>query len=408
MQSPAETESPDRFTKPIAAVLFYAVAAMIVGQSCLFTVLAPIGRQIGLAEYQIGMIMSVHGLFMLFTGPIAGNLSETWGRRRILVGGTVVYGLSIVAFGFVIEAASRGLVAVTFVMVLLVTSRAFFAIGAGAVTPGAMALAADLSSRDRRLHAMSLLSTALSSGAIIGPSLAAFFTGLGPAMPFYVIGTFAIAGAIAAHFVLPEPRHQKRAMVGGGLTVLWGKPLLIAASMTSFLLGCYGIFSILGFHFQDRFALDTTAAARMFGFALISAAATNVVTQTFVIRRLKISVTNMMLFGIPVTIGGFLIMGYGTSQSVMFAGMIVNSFGQSFVNAALATALSLSVGPSGQGRVAGMSTSAQAIGFLLGPSTSAAMYQAEMHIPFVVGAVFCVVAAVLYFFAARHKSASVE
>lgn len=408
MQSPAEADQPDRFTKPIAGMLFYAVAAMIVGQSCLFTVLPPIGRQIGLAEYQIGMIMSVHGLFMLFTGPIAGSLSETWGRRRILVGGSVLYGLSIMAFGFVVEAATRGLVAVTAVLIMLITSRAVFAIGAGAVTPGAMALAADLSSRERRLHAMSLISSGFSAGAIIGPSLAAFFTGFGPSMPFYVIAAFSIGGAIAAHFVLPEPRSHKGPVVRTGISALWGKPMLIAASMTAFLLGCYGIFSILGFHFQDRFGLDTGAAARMFGFALISAAGTNVVTQTFVIRRIKASVPAMMLFGVPVTIVGFLIMGYGTTQPVMFAGMIINSFGQAFANAALATALSLSVGSSGQGRVAGMSTSAQAIGFLLGPSTSAAMYQMEMHIPFMVGVAYCMVSAAIYFFAARQKAASVE
>ena len=411
MTSAPESEIPaseDRFTRPIAAMLSYSVAAMIVGQSCLFTVLPPIGRQIGLAEYQIGLVMSVHGLFMLFTGPVAGTLSEIWGRRRILVGGSALYAGSIMLFGFIIDAASRGLLAVSTVLVLLVSSRAVFAIGAGAVTPGAMALAADLSSRDRRLHAMSLISTAISVGAILGPSSAAFFTGLGPAVAFYVIAGFAMAGAIAARFVLPEPPRHVRTPGRLGLTGLWGRPMMMAASSALYLLGCYGIYAVLGFHFQDRFVLNTTDAAQMFGLALMASAATNVLTQTFVIRPLKAGVTTMMFIGVPVTIAGFLLMGFGTLVPVVFAGMLICAAGQGFANAALATGLSLSVGASGQGRVAGLSTSAQAIAFLIGPSGGAMLYQSGFHLPFEVGSAICAAALVLYFTTARAKTASID
>ena len=94
----------------ISATLFYAVMIMIVGQAFLFTILPPIGRQVGMADYQIGLVMSVHGLFMLFTGPMWGAASETWGRRRVIVIGGSVFAVSVVMFGLIVDAAISGLV----------------------------------------------------------------------------------------------------------------------------------------------------------------------------------------------------------------------------------------------------------------------------------------------------------
>ena len=88
----------DRFTRPIAAILFFSIAIMVVGQSCLFTILPPIGRQIGLSDTQIGVVMSIHGLFMLFAGPWWGALSETVGRRRVILIGAALYVISTLFF----------------------------------------------------------------------------------------------------------------------------------------------------------------------------------------------------------------------------------------------------------------------------------------------------------------------
>ena len=163
----------------VSVTLFYAVMIMIVGQAFLFTILPPIGRQVGMADYQIGLVMSVHGFFMLFTGPMWGALSESWGRRRVIVIGGIVFVVSVVMFGLIVDAAISGLITGIMMLWLLVGSRALFALGAGAVTPSAMALAADMSSREHRLRAISMLTAATSTGAIIGPSVSAFFTGFG-------------------------------------------------------------------------------------------------------------------------------------------------------------------------------------------------------------------------------------
>jgi len=392
MSADSTLPSEDRFTRPIAAILFFSIATMVVGQSCLFTILPPIGRQIGLNDMQIGMIMSVHGLFMLFAGPWWGALSETVGRRRVILIGASLYTISTLFFGLVIEAALGAAITGISALWLLLISRSIFAVGAGAVTPASMALAADLSSRENRLRAMSLLASAVSTGAILGPATSALLASLGLAAPFYFIAGCGLVSWVASRAMLPAIRTTVHSSAPSFRNLLRGRVLQIAAASWFFMCGTYGIFAIFGFHVQDRFALQAVEAARFMGFGLMGAAAMSVLMQTFVIRRLKMSTKAMAAIGVPVTILSFVCVWIATSEWSFVAALMLNGFGQSFVNPAITTALSLSVGASGQGRLAGLSTSTQALAFLLGPISGAALYSVGPSVPFIVGCSMTLVA----------------
>ena len=121
-------------------------------------------------------------------------------------------------------------------------------------------------------------------------------------------------------------------------------------------------------------------------------AGVNVLMQSFVIRRLKVSVKVLVAIGVPLTIASFVCMWLAGGVWGVVAALMLNGFGQSFVNPAITTALSLSVGASGQGRLAGLSTSTQALAFLLGPITGALLYGMGSAVPFVVGCSMTIVA----------------
>jgi MFS family permease len=378
--------SPDhRFTRPVAVVLFVSVCIMVVGQSCLFTILPPLGRQIGLSEVQIGLVMSIHGIFMLIAGPWWGDASETMGRRRVILIGAALYTISFLMFGLVIEAALSAAITSSMAMWLLIGTRSLFAVGAGAVTPASMALAADLSSRDTRLRAMSLLAAAVSTGAILGPGASALFAGFGLAAPFYAVTACGLLVMVAARFVLPPVRMVTRSVAPSFRNLLRGRVLVIAIASWLFMCGNYGIFSIFGFYVQDQFSLDAVTAARTMGFGLMGASGASVFMQAFVIRRLKAPTHILVWLGVPIVMASFVWVGLAPSPWHFVAALTLNGLGQSFVNPAMTTALSLSVGPEGQGRLAGLSTSMQALAFLVGPVSSATMYAAWPLLPFGVG-----------------------
>ena len=369
---------------------------MIVGQAFLFTILPPIGREVGMEDYQIGLVMSVHGLFMLFTGPMWGAASETWGRRRVIILGGVAFVISVVMFGLIVDAAIRNLVTGVTILWMLVGSRAIFALGAGAVTPASMAMAADLSSREMRLRAISMLTAATSTGAIIGPSVSAFFTGLGLSAPFYIIAAAGMIVVIALVIFLPNIKSHAPGASGSYRLLLKGPVLMIAVSAVLFMCGTYGIFSIVGFFVQDRFQLEPVPAAQTMGLGLMCAAAANVFVQTVLLKRIPGGAKVIVTVGIALTLLSFGVLWMSTTQALFIASMICNGLGQGFTMPAINTSLSLAAGPDAQGRIAGISTSTQAIAFLLAPASAAALYQNTSWFPFVIGSVIVLLTVVVF------------
>ncbi|MDG2244098.1 MAG: MFS transporter [Rhodospirillaceae bacterium] len=399
--SPTEASPPvisvdGKLPFQVSASLFYAVMIMIVGQAFLFTILPPIGRQVGMADYQIGLVMSVHGLFMLFTGPMWGAASETWGRRRVIIIGCFAFVISVVMFGLIVDAAISGLVSGMAILWMLVGSRALFALGAGAVTPSAMALAADMSSPEMRLRAISMLTAATSTGAILGPSVSAFFTGFGLSAPFYIIAVTGLFSAIFARLFLPKTRSSTSATNVRYRHLLKGPILKIAVSAVCFLVGTYGTFSIVGFFVQDRFSLEPVPAAQAMGLGLMCAAAANVFIQAFVLRRINQSAKTLIVIGVSVTLLSIGLLWTSSTQAMFIAAMVCNGLGQGFSMPAINTSLSLAAGPDAQGRLAGISTSTQSIAFLVAPASAAALYQTANWLPFGIASVITVVALVLF------------
>jgi MFS family permease len=395
-ESLASAVTPGKLPFPISATLFYAVMIMVVGQAFLFTILPPIGRQVGMADYQIGLVMSVHGLFMLFTGPMWGAASEAWGRRRVIVIGGGAFVVSVVMFGLIVDAALSGLMTGMTVLWLLVGSRALFALGAGAVTPAAMALAADMSSREMRLRAISMLTAATSTGAIIGPSVSAFFTGLGLSAPFYIIAGAGCVILISAKLWLPNTRAAHHGGQGSYRLLLKGPILRIAISAVFFMSGTYGTFSIVGFFVQDRFALEPVPAAQAMGLGLMCAAAANVFVQAFLLQRLNQSAKTLILIGVVITVISIVLIWFADTRPVFLGAMVLNGLGMGFTMPAINASLSLAAGPEAQGRVAGISTSCQAIAFLLAPASSAALYDVLGWLPFALGSAVSLAALVMF------------
>ncbi len=380
----------------VSATLFYAVMIMVVGQAFLFTILPPIGRQVGMADYQIGLVMSVHGLFMLFTGPMWGAASETWGRRRVIVIGGATFVVSVIMFGLIVDAALQGLVGGMTVLWLLVGSRALFALGAGAVTPAAMALAADMSSREMRLRAISMLTAATSMGAIIGPSVSAFFTSLGLSAPFYIIAFAGLIILLTAKVFLPKTQASQSSSGGSYRYLLKGPILKIAISAVFFMCGTYGTFSIVGFFVQDRFSLEPVPAAQAMGLGLMCAASANVFVQAFLLRRINQSAKTLILIGVVLTVASIAMIWFADTRPMFLLAMMTNGLGMGFSMPAINTSLSLAAGPEAQGRVAGISTSCQAIAFLVAPASAAALYQGIEWSPFVLGIAVSVISLVFF------------
>ena len=72
----------DAKTGTAKRTLLISVVAVGFAQTVLFAILAPLGREIGLVEMQIGAIISASSLTVFLASPMWGRASDRWGRRK--------------------------------------------------------------------------------------------------------------------------------------------------------------------------------------------------------------------------------------------------------------------------------------------------------------------------------------
>src|SRR6201991_1496171 len=91
------------------------------------------------------------------TTPIYGKLADMFGRRRVLVGGILLF------------LAGSWLCGLAWSMTSLVVFRVLQGLGAGAIYPVSMTVIADIYSLEERGRAMGMIATVWAVSAVIGP-----------------------------------------------------------------------------------------------------------------------------------------------------------------------------------------------------------------------------------------------
>jgi len=185
--APDHAPRPTLLTRPFlivtaTALLFFVYIGMLLPLVPLF-----IEGPLGAGEFGIGLTVAAFAIAAISIRPLIGRLADRHGRRRLIMVGAAVAGLSGMASGQVDA----------FWQLLLM--RAVTGVGEAAVFVGAATLIADLSPRDRRAEGASYFSVAVFGGIGIGPLFGEWIlddTQFQRA--FLVAGLFAFAAAALA------------------------------------------------------------------------------------------------------------------------------------------------------------------------------------------------------------------
>ena len=181
------------------------------------TVIATLG---GLAHYS--WVFSAYLLTSTASVPIWGRLSDLYGRRRMYLGGIVM---------FLIGSALSGAAAS---MTQLIVFRAIQGLGAGAVIPLSMTIVGELYSLRERARAQALFSGVWGVSSIAGPLVGGYVTdALSWRWVFYLNLPFGVLALAVIALAYPAARLKASVRVdwpGAGLLFAGVSTLLVALS----------------------------------------------------------------------------------------------------------------------------------------------------------------------------------
>lgn len=148
-----------------------------------------------------GLITAIFGLMQFTAAPILGELSDAFGRKRLLMIGVGVLAIAQMLFGVGIEIGS---------IALLFISRAVAGI-AGANLAIAQASIADITPPQDRAKNFGLIGAAFGIGFILGPLLGGWAASAAndAAAPFWLAAVLGLCNLAFVYFMLPETNHTR-------------------------------------------------------------------------------------------------------------------------------------------------------------------------------------------------------
>lgn len=126
------------------------------------------------AAFLVRLVLTMPALFVVIGSPIAGQLVDRIGRRPLLIGSAILYGL----------AGSCGAVLNSLVAILM--SRALLGLGVAGVMVSATTLIADYYQGNARVNFMGLQAAFMGFGAVVSLSLGGFAADLSWRLPFLI------------------------------------------------------------------------------------------------------------------------------------------------------------------------------------------------------------------------------
>jgi MFS family permease len=381
-------------------LLLLSLLTVAIGQSLVFAILAPLGREVDLSEVQITSIIATSALIFGFISPKWGRYSDHRGRKPVILIGLLGYTVGIVLFASVFQAGLMGLIAGLPLYIAAIVARCSQSSIMAATVPACTAYAADLTAPDQRIKAMGQLGAANSLGMILGPAVSGALATLGLLAPLYFAGALTGLAAIVVYFTLPSIPAVARKSHRARTRLKYTDPRVIRylAAAIGLFTGFSSIQQTLGFSIQDKLELNGIETAQMTGAALMIAAIFAFTSQWVLVQRLKLEPEQFILCGLAAMllaagfIGSFQDFGY------LAVGMAFIGLGLGLAMPSVSAAASLAVSPEEQGAVAGLVASCPAIGFIAGPVIGGLLYQVNGALPSVLSSsVFVLVFVVLFF-----------
>ena len=297
------------------AVLCGVPFVMVLGNSMLIPVFPQMKEVMRLTQFQVGLIVTFFSVPAGILIPLAGFLSDQYGRKTIMVPALFVYGIGGLVCGSAALFLKNPYPA-------LLAGRVIQGMGAGGTYQLAMALTGDLFQSKERTKALGLLEASNGLGKVVSPILGSLIALVSWYAPFFVYGILAFPIAVGVWLLVKErPRENNKE----GFKDYWYKLKGVFAEkarllLASYFVGMVALFLLFGVLSYVSDILESEY--RLFGLLKGLVLAIPVLAMAVTSYGSGALLCNNKKFWRPVIIGGMVSCGITLSLLPLFTNLV--------------------------------------------------------------------------------------
>ncbi|PIS09709.1 hypothetical protein COT75_00785 [Candidatus Beckwithbacteria bacterium CG10_big_fil_rev_8_21_14_0_10_34_10] len=342
-------------------IIFIILVTEVLGFSLVLPFLPFMAQDLGASPFQVGLILSVFSVFQFVSAPIMGKLSDSYGRRPLLL-----FSQLSTFIGFIILGFSKSLW-------MIILSRIVDGL-LGSNFSIAQAYLSDISSKKNRSKTFGLSGAAFGFGFMIGPAIGGLLSRFGYGLPSFVAALMALITILTTFFFLPETIKRKRKMnlkieilkfsdfksylldskVAGKLRLFFSYVLSHAIWVSSFAM------------FAER---QLGFNAVQVGYLLTFIGLVSIILRGFLLGKIidLIGERNSQITGLAMVVLSMLGVSFAKDfySALFFIGFF--ALGSGLLRPLLMASISKSVSPKKQGEVMGFTNSLGSLSQIIGP-----------------------------------------
>lgn len=368
-------------------ILMLNLFIALLGQGMVIPILPDYLKQFDAGGTAAGYLVAAFGAAQFIFSPVGGQLSDRWGRKKLIVAGLFLTVLSDIIF-----AASHTLP-------LLYLARFIGGMGVGIMVPANMAYVADITTPDTRAKGMGYLGAAMNLGMVLGPGLGGIIAEFGLRVPYYFAAGLGLVATILTLF-MPEtlkPEHRTaRSQASGRQPLL--KPLIDSFRTPYFryllliLVMTFGLVNyetVYALFVEQKYGLG----AGRISLIITLGAVIGIIVQVWLLDKFikRFGEKQLIRLSLIMTAVALLLMLVRVNLGYLLAVSALFFTFNAFLRPTVSTLISNAAG-NRQGYASGLNTTYTSLGNILGPVIAGTLFDKHINSPYILGAFILMIA----------------
>lgn len=361
----------------VLAILSSVPLIMVLGNSMLIPVLPTIESSLGISSFQVSLLITLFSIPAGVIIPVAGILSDRYGRKPVIAPALLLYGAGGLLTGFA-SIWGGG------IYWLMLTGRILQGLGAAGTAPITMALVSDLYKKDERSSALGTIEAANGLGKVVSPILGSLIALITWYALFFTFPILTVPIALALWFFVKEPEQNRNpqplSQYKENLTKTWkrqGGWLLVAflaGALTLFIM--FGVLFFLSDLLEKRYKIDGVLKGLILAIPLLAMSSTSLWAGRHVKQKTR-TMKRFIVVGLFIVAIGMGIVPFVSNTYVLMADLVGIGISSGLILPCLNTLITSSVGSKERGIITSLYNGVRFLGVALGPPIFGALMDSK-------------------------------